>query len=234
MFTRLAMIGLLVIPLSVLAQVERQGISVSGEAELSVRPDRMNVWLGIMAKGQDVAALRKEVAEKTGRVRAKLAEYGLGDDSVDTTQLTIGSNREQEWGKQEKDGFFVHQVIKIVLAKFDRYDEIINASIDAGANQIHKTEMDVDDVGKYEKEVIKRACTDARKNAEELAANLGVAIGKVFYVSARPVYVMRSKGDFLAEQGIFFGGPPVDTKAFTPGVVYLKASVEVRYTMESK
>ena len=118
------------------------------------------------------AALSANAREMRQVIDAVRAAGGreLRTQSVSLSQV-LGQNGETA-------GFAASNVVSATV-EVDRAGAVIDAAVDAGANQVNGPAMSASDVGKLYRQALKAAVTDARLSAETLAAAAGRPLGKV-------------------------------------------------------
>ena len=78
----------------------------------------------------------------------------------------------------EPTGFAASNVVSTTV-DLDRAGAVIDAAVEAGANQVNGPTMSVADQGKLYRQALKAAVADARLSAETIAAAAGRSLGKV-------------------------------------------------------
>ena len=78
----------------------------------------------------------------------------------------------------ELSGFAASNVVTATV-DVDRAGALIDAAVEAGANQVNGPTMSVADQGELYRQALKAAMADARLSAETLAAAAGRSLGKV-------------------------------------------------------
>ena len=117
-------------------------ISVTGQANTSVDPDRLNIRFGVeIQKPTAKEALDENTANMNAIVDA-IKATGVTDKEVSTSQFTIypvyESYQEKETGiyKQKLVGYSVSNIITVETANLGIASEIIDGAVSAGANRV--------------------------------------------------------------------------------------------------
>jgi len=148
-------------------------IAVSGNGSVASVPTT-----GVFTFGVDVraatakAALAANAREMREVIAAVKAAGGrqVGTQSVWLSQV-FGENN-------EPSGFATSNVVSATV-DLDRAGAVIDAAVDAGANQVNGPTRSVADQGKLYQQALTAAMANARLSAETLAAAAGRSLGKV-------------------------------------------------------
>jgi uncharacterized protein YggE len=148
-------------------------ITVSGTGSVVAVPNTAVLSLGVDARAASAkAALAANAREMRQVIDAVMAAGGsqVGTQSVSLSQV-LGQNGEPA-------GFAASNVVSATV-DINRAGAVIDAAVDAGANQVNGPAMSVADQGKLYRQALKAAVADARLSAETLAAASGRSLGKV-------------------------------------------------------
>lgn len=193
-------------------------VSVSGEGENSIKPDRARLTLGVDQLSSDVKSAEAAVNKV---VRAYLAEakaLGAGEDRIQTTGVSI--QPEYVWDEKERRqqlvGFRVRREIAVLVTDLDKLGDFLLRATKVGVNQVNPPSLESSRAKEMENQALVKAAEDARARARLLADTLGVKLGAVRTVSAQqsgpspPIMLkamaMRAESDSgNAEMGISAG-----------------------------
>ena len=148
-------------------------ITVSGNGSVVAVPTVAVLSLGVDTRAASArAALAANAREMRQVIDAVKAAGGrdVRTQSVSLSQV-LGQNGEPA-------GFAASNVVSATV-DVDRAGAVIDAAVDAGANQVNGPTMSVADVGKLYRQALKAAVADARLSAEAIAAAAGRSLGKV-------------------------------------------------------
>jgi len=210
---RYIFVALVVIALLALTgcqQAESNTINVAGSSELTVKPDKAEVWAGISIVKDTAQEAQNEANKVVNDIIDGLRYKGISEQDISTENLNL--NEERTWTDKEGSklvGWRATQTLKIKTTDLTKVGEIVDVAATNGANQINNIQFELSDVKdkEYRKQAISEATQDARGKAEAIAESLGVKLGKIKTVSeanyfARPyTYAMEAKagGDMVAE-----------------------------------
>ena len=148
-------------------------VTVSGTGSVTAVPTTALLSLGVDVRAATAKAALAANAREMQQVIAAVKAAGgreVGTQSVSLSQV-LGQNG-------EPSGFAASNVVSATV-DVDRAGAVIDAAVDAGANQVNGPTMSVADQGKLYRQALKAAIADARLSAETLAAASGRSLGKV-------------------------------------------------------
>ena len=98
-----------------------------------------------------------------------------GGRQVGTQSVSVSQSLDQNGAP---NGFAASNAVSATV-DLDRAGALIDAAVDAGANQVNGPSMSLADQGALYRQALKAAVADARLSAETLAAAAGRSLGKV-------------------------------------------------------
>lgn len=162
---------------------DRPKITVSGEAVVQTRPDRIVVRVAIETLDQEVVAAKQRNGETTKKVLAVARECGVPDKEMQTDFLFL-EQRWDDWYKRQKFlGYVVRNQIVITLNDASRLEELIEKVLAAGAVSIQGIDFQTSEYRKHREHAREMALKAAREKAEKMAAVLGQTVGAPILIS---------------------------------------------------
>ncbi len=167
-------------------------VSVQGDAEKSVNPDKAEIFLGVTINDTSAETAQNENARITTAVVEALKKEGIAAGDIETTSFNLYPNYvwNPKTGEQEQKGYIVTNNIKVTTTDFTKVGKLLQVSVDAGANQIQSVQFSLTKTKENEikKEVLKEATEAARSKAEAIAEGLGARLGSLKRVQESNVY----------------------------------------------
>lgn len=154
-------------------------ISVTGEGVVYATPDVVNISLSIENEGNDIAYLKQKNGEKVAKVIQVLSE-ALPMENFQTSHVSLRKHYDYNTKSQK---YYISQGIKIKLEDVNKYEALMEAIFEAGANQIDYVSFDVKNKEPLLREARLQAVNDAREKALFYAVSLEQNIGKALSVS---------------------------------------------------
>ncbi len=225
--------GLLLIPKSY-AQEPTSGaglprtITVVGEGKVKVEPDiaRTNIGVDVVRPTvKEASAANKEIID---RVLTALKEAGIAEEDIQTSGFSVYAERYGPNGPLPEDevNYRVTNNVNVVVRDLTKVGDVLDAAMEAGANNIYGVEFALDDPNSVESEARKKAIADAKAKAAELAELNDVKLGQVVSVSEVIGNMGYFAGNFsqMAAPALGGGGPTIQ-----PGELSLVMQLQVVY-----
>ena len=202
-------------------------VSVSGVGETSGAPDMVSIQLGIMEAGPDVGESVDAVNAVTGAIRDAALALGLEETDLQTVNYSVWPEEryDPETGFPTGDRTYrVESTLRITMRDVSLLGEMIEAGLDAGANNVYGINFGLQEVSELQAEARREAVADARLRAEQLAEGMGLVLGEVISVNeGAGGYISYPVAE--AAYGIGGGGAPISSGE-------LQVSVQVQVTFE--
>ncbi len=207
----------------------------TGEAEISVAPDIVYIYLGVETQEDTAREAQLKNAEAMSQVYKSLEKIGVTKKNIETTSFRVEPVREylpktQEWVSK---GYKAINQVKITLTDLDKTGEVIDAAVASGSNTVQNIIFSVKDETQWKIKALEEATKNAKAKAEAVASVLDLTITGIKYVSDRSGNTIL----YAREMAKVYGGEmlaPV-SKTSTPiqaGDVQIRASVEVSFTVK--
>lgn len=196
-------------------------ITVSANGEAQAQPDRAVIRMAVEADNPDVTEARSTVAEDVSNVRDALAELGIDDEQIRTSDYRIYEDRPRERPTEEdKESVYrVRHVLTVDVTDTDRVGAVIDAAVDAGATGIHDVRFTLSEETRQElkNEALANAMDDASAQAQTIGESADLQIDGVSTVETgysrtpRPVFAMEYAG--AGDAGTDISSGPVSVSA---------------------
>lgn len=205
-------------------------ITVVGEGKVTLEPDIARVTIGVETVTSTVKEASDQNRETVEAVLAALTEQGVAEEDLQTSGFSIYAERFGADGPLDEGDirYRVSNNVSVTIRQLDAVGTILDAAIEAGANNIYGVEFAVDEPGVSESEARQAAIEDATAKATELAELVGLSLGQVVSVSE----VVGAGGGYyagnFAEQARAFGGGGTP---ITPGQLDLVMQLQVIFSI---
>jgi uncharacterized protein YggE len=151
---------------------------------VSVDPDRAVVRLGVTAEAPEAAAAQSQVNEVMQAILDAVTALNVPERAIRTEQLTLSpvygdmrpSPNQQQRNEPRIVGYSASNVVSVELDDLSRIGDVVDAGIEAGANQLQGISFQTRDDAAARSEALRRAVQDARGQAEAMAAALGMRV----------------------------------------------------------
>jgi uncharacterized protein len=202
------------------AAATQHSIVVSGNGSVATVPDRAQLSFGISSDARTAsAALRANAAEMT-KVIAALKAQGIAAADIQT-QFVALSPRYSPNG-EEIVAYTAANSVNATIRKLDKVGGVIDAAVDAGANQLSGPNLVRSDQTALYRQALRAAIANARGRAQTIARASGLHLRRITDVT-------ESGGPTpLAETAKVGAGPSTPIE---PGTQLVEASVTVTFSV---
>ena len=210
-----------------------QTITVTGTGTAYGAPDIVRVGLGVEASNQDILAAMEDTNARMNAVIQALRDGGVAPEDIRTENYSIyqdysfGPVGPAEMGGQPAPTYRVSIGVTVTVRNTGQVGELLAAAVSAGANMVNYLQFDIDDRAALESEARTLAVADAHDRAEQLAGQLGLAVGD-------PVRVVEGGGDYGPPRPFGGGGGLGAADAAPPiseGTLSVSMSVTITYEL---
>lgn len=167
-------------PLSVTTRTASE-LAVVGEGKVDIVPDTASVDLGITVNdARTVENAQTQINTINNAIVAGMQSVGVDKKDVKTSNYSIMPNYNYERGGNGViTGYNGNVTVTIKVRQTDRLAEVIQKATEAGANQVMGTNYTVDKPETYREQARQKAIDNAKEQAQKLANQLGIRLGKV-------------------------------------------------------
>lgn len=219
-------------PNAQVAAASPRTITVVGEGTINIEPDVARANIGVEVVKPSVKEASSEAKAVMDNVLQVLTAQGIAEKDIQTSGFNIWVERPYGPDGLPADEALYHvsNQVSVTIRDLDKVGSLLDATIEAGANNIYGVSFSVDDPNQLGAEAREKAVADAEAKAEELAKLSGVQLGEVVSVSE----VIGSGGLFpgsLREAAAIGlgggGGGPI-----SPGELELTLQLQVVYAIQ--
>ncbi len=204
-------------------------VKTTGTAELKVTPDQAVIQLGVEHQSATAKNAKTAVAAASRKILAALKGLGIDDKDIQTDYLSLQPMIDYRKGLRITN-FTAEQSLSVKVRDLSKLDDIMDAVMSAGANNIGGIEYQSSELRKYKDEARDAAAKAAREKADALAKALGNQIGKTYSIEE----VQQSEG-YYGNNGLTANTTMEDEKSrapsTAPGELTVKASVIVAFDL---
>lgn len=226
---------LLVAALPAQAEEPRRSANVSGQGEVSVKPDRARISLAV-----DTANIQlRKAEEETNRiVRAYLAELkslGLKDEQISTAGVSI--HPEFTWDDKARQqrlvAYHARREIDLRVDDLQQIGDVILKATMVGVNQVNPPILESSKSKELSRQALVKAAEDARAKAQLLADTLGVKLGLVRNISANDNSAPPVMYKAMMVRGMAADAAPSGNEqmGFTTGEIKYSANVSADFDL---
>lgn len=211
--------------------------TISGTAEVRVKPDRVTMLVGIAERSADLSASKNKMGEVIKSIIAYSKKKGIEEKNIQTSHIEINPNYSYDNDDYtlRLTYYDVNQLLSIILNDVNLYNQFIYDLLDMGVNTVRDIQFTSSEMRKYRDQTRLQAIQAAKEKAQLLADATGIKLGPIVNVSednyVYPVY----RGGMMANssQNISFdsGGGEADEGGAAAGMIPIKTTITLTYQL---
>lgn len=166
----------------------RRLVTVTGEAEAHLVPDRAILSIGVQTEGLDVAEIKAANDKRTRGIVDAVRALGIPTKDIQTDRLTIEPVYDYKDGRQELLRYRMYNVVTIRINDLSKVEMVVNAGIAKGSNVLNGLVFESSKEQAVRDSLRIEATKDARRKASDLAQAAGAHVGRVITLSENASY----------------------------------------------
>lgn len=155
-----------------------QQITVTGEALVYAKPDKILINFGIETRDPQLLVAKTRNAEIWKKAAAALKESGVPDKDVQTDYLSIEPRYSDHQQMGNPVGYVARDLFVVTLSDPAKVEALISRMLEVGVNHVNGVEFQTTQFKQHRESARQLALVAAKEKAEKMAAALGCAIGK--------------------------------------------------------
>ncbi|MGS2720152.1 SIMPL domain-containing protein [Paraglaciecola aestuariivivens] len=176
-------------------------IEVFGAEEVMTVPDQFSFSLSLQEKGKQAAKLNQQISQRSAEVVSALVAIGIKPNAIQSLQVQFNPWIEYINKEQVQKGFSLTRTISVTVNSLSDYEQAIDKVLTLGVEQVYAFEASNSQPQKAYQLAMQSALLNAKAQATDMAATLGLKIGKVIAISelsnaqVRPRYAMARQAN---------------------------------------
>ncbi len=213
------------------SQSGKRTLSVTGNGKADAAPDVAYLTLSVETIAKNASQAVKDNAETTNKVLGVIkAKLGKNDKvSIAGYNLAPVYQYNNQTNKNEFNGYRASNRIIVEAHNLKELGTIIDATAQAGLNNIESLSFDTTKRDEFRREALTRAVNDAKTTAETLAKAAGVKITKILQLAPSFDYPVPVYRDYALAKEAAPAAPPTPIE---PGDISVSASVNIVFEIE--
>ncbi len=160
-----------------------RSIDISAEEVIYEVPDEAEIVFSVVTQGQDYTEATDENSRQMTSVNEYLKGEGIEEQDLRTENFSVSPRYEQieenRTTRREIVGYEVENNLRVKVRDLDQIDGLISGAIDVGANRVAGLQFVVSNEDEIKKEARTMAIKEAKREAEKIADDLGVSLGRI-------------------------------------------------------
>ena len=206
------------------------GISVTGEAKVSVVPDQAQIEGGVTSDAKTAREASEANNAAMSKVLAALKGAGIDAKDYQTSRLSLQPQFASNYKPSDRASgivsFRASNRVTVKIRDVTKVASIIDVLVGAGANEIGGIRFTVTEASKVLDEARGTAIADARRKADIYAKAAGVTLGEPISISEEGAAVLAFAGKMAA--------PMAAGAQVAPGEETLSVTVGVSWAIKAK
>jgi hypothetical protein len=214
-------------------------ITVTGDAEVRVVPDEVILTLGIETWDKNLKTAKQQNDTRSSAVINTIQRFGVSPRHIQTGHISVQPVYD-DYNRLGLDGYFVRKIITVTLKDLAKFEDLLTAAIDAGANNVQGIQFRTTQLRQHRDKARELAVQAAQEKAGAMAAVLDQKIG-------RPRTINENSTDWWSSYSSWWGGhsgmmtqnviQEVGGSSYTeetmaPGQITVRAQVSVSFELE--
>ncbi len=223
-------------------EIEKRTISVEGEAEIKIAPDRILLTLGVETSDKDLGRAKELHDTRTRAVLDAVKSAGIEAKDIQTDYLEIEPR--YEWSSRPENfiGYFVRKTLAVTIRDVPRFEGVLSAALSSGANYVLGVQFLTSELRKHRDEARALAIRAAQEKAVALASQLNQKVSVPINISETSSrwYSWYGRGWWGGRQAYQaqnvvqnIGGDNLSgDSVISPGRISVSASVRVTFALQ--
>jgi uncharacterized protein YggE len=225
---------IIAVALAATPEQPRRTLTVTGTAEISVKPDICYVSFGVETlKKKSARDAYRTNAELMNALAAAVKAAGIPAKDIQTSSFSVTPQYRYEDNTHKRffDGYRVYQQLDVNVRDLDKVSTVLDAGMDTGATQINSVTFAVENPKKYTVDARVEAVKAAQAKAQSMAELTGVKLGKPITISeSEPGNYGRYYAQANVAMDAVAGGE--SSPNLEPGEFKLTRTVYITYEIE--
>jgi uncharacterized protein YggE len=155
------------------------GVSVVGQGIVVAQPNVARLTLGVDIFDQSLAKAQATASTTMDAVVNKLKADGIPDTDIRTVSYNINPQYDQQNQNQPVlRGYQVQNLVEVKTTNVGGLGPLIDDAIASGASRVYGIRFEASDMAGLKSQARDQAMQDARAQAEQLARDAGVTLGR--------------------------------------------------------
>ncbi len=209
-----------------------RSITVTGEGEVRVPPDYLQLSFTIAVNDKDIDKTRAQVDDRTKKLLALIKQQGVEAKDTQTAYLNIEPRYQNKLaGGTEFLGYFATRRVSVTVRDLNKFESLIAEALRQGVTGVDQGEFHTSQLRQYRDQARSLASKAALEKAKAIAGDLGGTVGKPLSIventSGSPTPARYQTQNATSDAG---GGDDSDSLAL--GQLSVRARITVTFSLE--
>jgi uncharacterized protein len=154
---------------------QSNSLSVTGDADVKVVPDRVDLMTGVETRNPDLHTATMENDASVRRVIAMLRKMGIDGSDIQTDYIHVDLTYDSH-NATSVAYYTATKAIQVVLKDVTKFEDLLQQVLGAGVNHIYCIEFSTSELRKYRDQARALAVKAAIEKANDLATSSGLMV----------------------------------------------------------
>jgi uncharacterized protein YggE len=156
-------------------------LSINGSGLISITPDVATINIGVQTESENAQQAVASNNQQSQDLLDALIAAGVADKDIHTSSFSIHPRQEYDERGQPTGAvtYVVNNTVTVKVRNLDTIGSILDAAVQAGANNINGIQFDIEDRDAAQQQAITAAMDNAQERAEVLAESAGVELVEI-------------------------------------------------------
>jgi len=214
-------------------------ITVTGDADVKVVPDQVDLYLGVETWDKDLAIAKNQNDERVKKLLAVVKDFGVESKYIQTDQISVEPRYQDNFTKRDFVAFFVRKSIVVTLKDISKFENLLTGVLNGGATHIHGVQYRTTELRQHRDTARALAIQAAKEKATAMTKELGMMITKAVTIhedysgwwSPYSSYWGSSMAQNVTQNVSGAGSAPLDS-AVSLGQITVNARVTITFGIE--
>ena len=218
-------------------------LTVTGDAEIKVAPDRVVISVGVESRSPQLATAKSRNDTAIAAILAATAKEQVAPADVQTDFIEINPVYQSRDTTESRENYLIdyyriHKTVAITLRDVSRFERLLTAVLTAGANRVYGVNFQTSELRKYRDQAREMAVKAAMEKARAMAAAAGLRVDKPDSISAYnsgggPSYgrMQNNMSNMVQNVSSSAGGDSELGGTIAPGRITVNASVSLTFRL---
>lgn len=173
-------------------------ITVTGQGEVKVRPDKMEVTIGVVTEDKSSQLAAASNAQASQKVQTAVRKAGVADKDIQTINYNVspiysqvGTPAGVKPQPPRITGYRVYNQVRVTVRDLTRMSDVLDDATAAGSNTIEGIAPGLEDQNAAEGAALEKAVQDARRKANHMVKAAGTILTGILEMSDTSGYGPR-------------------------------------------
>jgi uncharacterized protein len=164
-------------PVAVTTSPEPRAVTVTGDADVKVTPDIVEVTVGVESIDTTVAAVKAKNESALAQLLAAVSKAGVDGKDVQTEFINL-EPRYRNYEAHDVLGYVARRTVTLTVHDVHKFEPVLSAVLESGGNVVMGVRFRTSELRKYRDQARALAIQAAREKAQALAKELGQEIDR--------------------------------------------------------